>query len=634
MQTEEAFDREQEARPRILEACAVTEDDDGNELLADSNEEAGTLPMENFVGSHKAVMQRLPVETGVAFNYKEFFKQFFYHMLLPLSIPIHRLVEGKIMCTNQGFIIRNTPGEPTLFFGVMQLVMSTFFWTLLILQLYAPIPALDILFIAAVFCLTVHRIMVATKYALLSARQLHMLRTRYISLAEHRTLELLQGWGNITKAVAESELRAAGKRLGVDLDNTFLYVTETRQSRVASESAADSKSQGTCLGNSNAMMRRTSLLQLAQEIVDATIIKDTRSASRMRLSFLLACGQVMIPVFARVAEGFPVNLEYTGAAGWTATILNIIVAFFFSFVLFSFSLLASDDFRRRFVLLRVCGMIVDPAAVCSQLRVVCHTSWRPPFVDLTLSQNIPTWFALRQVLMNFGEMYRTRLKLYSSYTLVFVVGLLIKLIYDMFFRPEALYGKSIMVLTIYNFVIVLLMLAHTIYHGTRSNMEYDRHCAVLLRVQFSLRELYAERITALSESTSSTPSSPSAASSSMGLPPTLGRMPSSSSRAVQPGEAMALGMSSSAAVPPPPSKRVLERVNSQNLFVVNTSMRLQSDHLRVCDRLIDSVLSCLAQDDKLNPVTIMGVRASYGLVQSMVTLAVSGALTVFRFLRT
>jgi len=69
-----------------------------------------------------------------------------------------------------------------------------------------------------------------------------------------------------------------------------------------------------------------------------------------------------------------------------------------------------------------------------------------------------------------------------------------------------------------------------------------------------------------------------------------------------------------------------------NVYAAQTDLNTgaEAEELKRSDMLLDSVLKCLQVEDKQNPVTIMGIRASAPVVRSLAGLGASAAASTMR----
>jgi hypothetical protein len=98
------------------------------------------------------------------------------------------------------------------------------------------------------------------------------------------------------------------------------------------------------------------------------------------------------------------------------------------------------------------GYVIDSSGTQNDLSSL-NTQLKPIFLDMTIPGNIPAWFAIRQVLQDFGSFlllvssfsfflcslsssfpsagsnYRTRISVYTSYALLIALALIAKLMY-------------------------------------------------------------------------------------------------------------------------------------------------------------------------------------------------------------
>jgi len=249
--------------------------------------------------------------------------------------------------------------------------------------------------------------------------------------------------------------------------------------------------------------------------------------------------------------------------------LAAVQTFVFFFTLVAFISIGVVDVYRRFAMLKVMGVMIDPSGGQSANAMMAmmddEVTWRPHFIDFTIPSNITSWFATRQVLAEFGLEFKKRLGLYCSYALLLALLLLAKLFYDVIMHGEKSGTSGALVIATITFLslTIFVILAQMVYYGNAANCMYEAHNAILLRVQMAIRELLSEMA---------------------------------------------------------------------NVYAAQTDLNIkaETEELKRSDLLLDSVLKCLQVEDKQNPVTIMGIRASAPVVRSLAGLAVSAAASTMR----
>jgi len=173
---------------------------------------------------HSEVADDAKFRTGV------FIKQFLYHMFLPISLPFWVCIEGKKMCWNQRVLLKRSR-QGWVFDILLQYVATMLFWALLILynthkSELANVSSSEI----GVACLSLvaHRLVVATKYAVMPEKDYQHLHEQILPVSELVTYQLVDGWGAPSRKVVLSELRGAGERLGTPLRGLYFRSSSAR----------------------------------------------------------------------------------------------------------------------------------------------------------------------------------------------------------------------------------------------------------------------------------------------------------------------------------------------------------------------------------------------------------------------
>lgn len=489
----------------------------------------------------------------INFDIPVFFKEFFYHMFFPLSLPIMVGFEGFNYARNHRFLNAD-----------LQLITGTMMFTLNTLYvIYKPtcVTVVEICIANAVYAL--HKLMVASKYAYLSCETLDDLHARVYTSNELRELELISGWLYASSDIIDQELHRTAKRLGFDLTKVLLHVPHSQQ-----EVYNFLGSSNFCITPSPLRFgyHQICLSRCLTRIVES--ITSKKYKFNTYLAITLGVFQAIIPSLVRVTHGY----QFFGEELMTrviAIMCSCITLFYFTVaVLFVF--VGIIDYLRRAQTLAVWQILIDPADMLPHLRndiVYAEVPENLIFADLSINQNIISWFVGRQTIQNFGLHFRKRIAAYTSLTFVLLVILMLLLVSE-FFSPSSssLSSEATMILVLYNLVVIAGTISVMIRFGSRGNDAFYQHTGVLARVQLAIRERLAD---------------------------------------------------------------------SEVDFRTNKEMALLADRekLRDSDLLLDSVMKMLEVEDQINPVTILGIKASSQLMGSILTLAGSAVTVALRFVQ-
>jgi len=212
---------------------------------------------------------------------------------------------------------------------------------------------------------------------------------------------------------------------------------------------------------------------------------DPARANRL-LPYLISFAQATIPFIYRgvlhenlFGSGDWYDI-YIAVSSWFVTVTMFGVLHFFLQV-------AIAAYFRRFALLYTLGRMVDPS---DQKSINCP-ELRRQFIDLTIPHNISAWVAMREVLVDLGFMYRERITMYTSYVVLLAIGLTLDLIYHLLFAAADV-GVLATVIITFNTLSILFPVALMILYGTRANIQFDVHLAILVRMQLHLREMICD----------------------------------------------------------------------------------------------------------------------------------------------
>eukprot|EP00466_Bigelowiella_natans_P011230 jgi/Bigna1/72069/fgenesh1_pg.18_\ len=210
-QTRENIDDENQKMQALVEESPDAEDEPGDEpgLYEErsrrSSRAASHKP--SHVDSMRSTIRNIKVSEGIeTFSTSVFLRFFFYHALFPATIPVAYLVDGENMLKNLCFIPRfdNRLNVGTF---LIQLFAATAVWILIGLYATDPDPPEPLFFIIPVCLYFTHKLMVATKYAILDDATLQWL--------SKTTLDIEQ---------THSQLRYTADKEGIEIDDLCFHL--------------------------------------------------------------------------------------------------------------------------------------------------------------------------------------------------------------------------------------------------------------------------------------------------------------------------------------------------------------------------------------------------------------------------
>lgn len=437
--------------------------------VADSRTPASTP----FGGNHWSVLEE---EEHESFDMLTFVKNFLFHMLLPLSLPFAILIDGPSAARNKRFLpLEGWKGTDSLFFtqnlfGSMIFIIVIFF---ILLGKDANVHTAELVVALSLF--SAHKLMVASKWAVFSPSFRELCETTVISNEMQRRVEL-SSWRAPTDIIIQSELQNSCRRLGIDLDQFTIAVSQRcalkkQHSSSSSSSVTASVSadmidplvddeneqilachigEGLC---SRSQLRRVKAREFLTQLITAVY---QRTESHFLLNALTGFIQACLPIIMRLAHGAngfgidPSDSTTTRGLHIVIVIFSFLISFFFGFVLFNFAMIAMHDVKRRYRLLRACGALIDPSPPPSTVapmppavnaeRGTCKERFDAesfPFIDLAIASNVSAWLAIRQLAVHHGHLYRPRLTMYTSYILLVSLALLSLLLYQLISGDQA-----------------------------------------------------------------------------------------------------------------------------------------------------------------------------------------------------
>ncbi|GAB5356212.1 hypothetical protein AAMO2058_000271300 [Amorphochlora amoebiformis] len=511
-----------------------------------------------------------------------FVRFLFYHAAYPISLPFVFLFDGSCFAYNMAFL-PTADRRGLVVFG-MQIVTAVVLWMGIGFYFAAPDPP-DLLYVIIPLALyMMHKLMIATKYAVLDANTHEWLRSGVIPREILQSIEMAQ-WRSLDIEKTHAQLRYTATQKGIDTESLFFYLHkdvyeqgikhakcaklqeianfyEAKAPTVAegkSSTAQDEKKDGIpdkklehdgdmWKGNSDTKgLIRVPVLPIANRLIAFTL---ENTCSYENLIPIPALIQAMLPIIITLADGrsFGDNSSYSVAA----VVMAAITVFIYFSVALTFLDTGRVDNQRRARVIQAVGALIDYEAPLRHKNSMCGMTM---FIDLAWPQNVSTWMRFRWLLLNLGGQYRARITLYTSYVSVLTLGLIMYALIGFFLG-------TVNIVTVCTVAWSLLCLGYflgsSIWYGSATNEQFTTQARSISRIQLKLREI---------------------------------------------------------------------RADYQKSHKFKSSLRRQKIDCRLkrADMLLETALLLLDHDSKLEPVTILGFEASKELYTTMATL-VGGAV--------
>jgi len=167
-------------------------------------------------------MRNLKVSEGIdVFNIEKFIKHLVYHSCYPLTIPLVILVEGWNRTYNLAFLPTYKAATCKIF--IVQLSMALLFWAMIACQALNDDPPDTIFLVIPTALYFTHKLMIASKYAVLDDGTHEWLGSTVI---ERRILESIElhTWRKLNENEILQQLKYAAERRGIDIYDIHFYL--------------------------------------------------------------------------------------------------------------------------------------------------------------------------------------------------------------------------------------------------------------------------------------------------------------------------------------------------------------------------------------------------------------------------
>jgi hypothetical protein len=177
----------------------------------------------------------------------------------------------------------------------------------------------------------------------------------------------------------------------------------------------------------------------------------------------------------------------------------IIISQFFITVSYTFISVGIVDYLRRAKLMAMLQVMVDPSPLAQHLQSDLAFSFikcQELFFDISIAENLVSWFVSRQVMHQFGLAFRRRITWFITMLFAEALLLIIILVVDFInYTPRSGMSPHELVLLWTGglvFCSTLCWLSVMIYFGAKGNDAFWYHRGTLSRVQMTLREHMAQ----------------------------------------------------------------------------------------------------------------------------------------------
>eukprot|EP01006_Ploeotia_vitrea_P047885 TRINITY_DN67174_c3_g1_i1.p1 TRINITY_DN67174_c3_g1~~TRINITY_DN67174_c3_g1_i1.p1 ORF type:complete len:602 (+),score=319.79 TRINITY_DN67174_c3_g1_i1:241-1806(+) len=423
---------------------------------------------------------------SVSFDVVEFIKQLLTHTLLPVSIIFVRIFAGAPLASNQGFSsVRGL---------LPQLMLSGIMWTMLLSYVTASekqrenVPLVEVM--VPLFLWFCHRLMIATKWAYMPRQTTAHLRSYFVDWNDTARLELVTGWLTLANHTITLETDAAAARMGIDLENVHLHArSSNRDLHIFLDDDGYNPRQSHHPNLKVLCGYRTT--KRLQQMADLCCSHSKgRFLASTRLCALIGSA---IPSLVRLYEGHGLF----GHGDWHATVV-IVSAFAVHFLFFNVLLLFLGisvlDHRRRHLVMKLLDHLIDPSRAQAankgrKLPADKHLQrfvQQLPIVDLTVTENIMSWLALRQVADQFGLMYRKRVDWYTSYAFLAIFAVVAVLLQTLLSEQAA--ARTSVAMCMFYLLSISAQLMFMAVYSAQTTKQQTTHVTTIRRIQFAIRE--------------------------------------------------------------------------------------------------------------------------------------------------
>lgn len=196
--------------------------------------------------------------------------------------------------------------------------------------------------------------------------------------------------------------------------------------------------------------------------------------------FLMTLLRISIPFIIRYYEFGSATPNFHWNS-WTVTALETVVSSLFVFFNYLFVFGGHIDFKRRVLMLKACGTILDP------IKEDYDTIYRQtPTINLVSRHNLYIWFQMRACLMDLGRKYLDRIFLYSSTFLGCYLFFFVLILLKFFGFINIYLSPFTITISMFDIFFVLGVNLSMLYSGAQVNQQYLVDAFKLIQIKENL----------------------------------------------------------------------------------------------------------------------------------------------------
>eukprot|EP00347_Sterkiella_histriomuscorum_P010073 403338785 len=189
-------------------------------------------------------------------------------------------------------------------------------------------------------------------------------------------------------------------------------------------------------------------------------------------------GKISLPFIARYFQHGTILLDWDSAVYTTFEVIGSSI-----FLLQNYFFVAAGhvDFQRRFLMIKSVGALLNPFKESYEVKYQIF-----PTINLASKESLHTWFQLRQCTMDFGRKYMMRIFFYSSVFLgaylFYSATLLLSYLGFLNFQFSMVFN----LLCLFDIILVLGVIFSMFYYGAEVNEEFIENKLQLIRIKQTL----------------------------------------------------------------------------------------------------------------------------------------------------
>lgn len=385
----------------------------------------------------------------------------------------------------------------------------------------------------AIFSYMLHRLAVGCKYGLMDDLVYHHLCTTLQKGGNRRPTDLLPTWTNPSSLTIKRALEQSAARVNTEALTTQILLPVDHLARLEQlnpkmmEATLDPTCSGdkeTTIGTSSTASVTSDGKEEAQEFfkrqntgradyqqkqefasvsvgkLASVIVNDIMGGRWWHVNtwagVVIAMLTFLIPQVVGLAltgqflpSGMAQDHVLYGLVAFSATMLCGIGAPLHCFVLIG----ALDSYRRN-AIYTMLDVMLEPHPAPVTLFHLKELGFRqaPVFVDLSITSNIPAWWALRELMQDLGKEYQKRASLYSAFAAMLAAALMGFLLARLFIartlRALTVYDYKLVALAGWVFLCMFLEIMLIAYFGGRANQQTTTQRFRIKRIQFALEQ--------------------------------------------------------------------------------------------------------------------------------------------------